>query len=92
MVIERAVFMASAARFDGTTLPEQFCAAPSFGVPETAKLNNVSLREFIADIEKRIIVQTLERVDGSQKRAAEKLRLNPTTLHENEMKRHKILL
>jgi DNA-binding NtrC family response regulator len=90
MVIERAVSMASAARFEGTTLPEQFCAAPSFGVPETARLNNVSLREFIADIEKRIIVQTLERVEGSQKKAAERLRLNPTTLHE-KMKRHKIL-
>ena len=64
---------------------------PPLGFPKTAKLNNVSLRKFIADIEKRIIVQTLERVDGSQKRTAEKLRLNPTTLHE-KMKRHKILL
>ena len=75
---------------DGTTLPEHFCSPPSLTVPEGSRLKNISLRELIADIEKRIIVQTLERVDGSQKRAAEELRLNPTTLHE-KMKRYKIL-
>ncbi|MGH9322073.1 MAG: sigma-54-dependent transcriptional regulator [Vicinamibacteria bacterium] len=90
MMIERAVSIASAAKFDGTTLPEHFCAPPSLTVPEGGRLKNISLRELIADIEKRIIVQTLERVDGSQKRAAEELRLNPTTLHE-KMKRYKIL-
>ena len=90
MMIERAVSIASAAKFDGTTLPEHFCAPPSLTVPEPSRLKNVSLRELIADIEKRIIIQTLERVDGSQKRAAEELRLNPTTLHE-KMKRYRIL-
>ncbi|HSF17457.1 MAG TPA: helix-turn-helix domain-containing protein [Vicinamibacteria bacterium] len=90
MLIERAVSIASAAKFDGTTLPEHFCAPPSLTVPEPIRLKNVSLRELIADIEKRIILQTLERVDGSQKRAAQELRLNPTTLHE-KMKRYKIL-
>jgi DNA-binding NtrC family response regulator len=90
MVIERAVSIASAAKFEGTTLPEHFCAPPSLTVPEPTRLKNVSLRELIADIEKRIILQTLERVDGSQKKAAERLRLNPTTLHE-KMKRYKIL-
>jgi DNA-binding NtrC family response regulator len=90
MRIERAVSIASAAKFDGTTLPEQFCSPPSLTIPEGGRLKDISLRELIADIEKRIIVQTLERVDGSQKRAAEELRLNPTTLHE-KMKRYKIL-
>ncbi len=90
MAIERAVSIASAAKFDGTTLPEHFCAPPSLTVPEPAHLKNVSLRELMADIEKRIILQTLERVDGNQKKAAERLRLNPTTLHE-KMKRYKIL-
>ena len=90
MVIERAVSIASAAKFDGTTLPEHFCAPPSLTVPEPARLKNVSLRELMADIEKRIILQTVERVDGNQKKAAERLRLNPTTLHE-KMKRYKIL-
>ncbi len=90
MMIERAVGIASVAKFEGTTLPEHFCSPPSLTVPEGGRLKNISLRELIADIEKRIIVQTLERVDGSQKRAAEELRLNPTTLHE-KMKRYKIL-
>ena len=90
MMIERAVSIACAAKFDGTTLPEHFCAPPSLTVPGPGRLKNVSLRDLIADIEKRIIVQTLERVDGSQKKAAKELRLNPTTLHE-KMKRYKIL-
>ncbi len=90
MMIERAVSIASAAKFDGTTLPEHFCSPPSLMLPEGSRLKDISLRELIADIEKRIILQTLERVDGSQKRAAEQLRLNPTTLHE-KMKRYKIL-
>lgn len=90
MVIERAVSIAAAARFEGATLPEQFCGAPSFDFPESAPPSDVSLRDFIADIERRVIIQTLARVDGSQKKAAERLRLNPTTLHE-KMKRHKIL-
>jgi DNA-binding NtrC family response regulator len=90
MVIERAVSIASAAKFEGTTLPEHFCAPPSLTIPEPTRLKSVSLKELIADIEKRIIIQTLEHVDGSQKKAAERLRLNPTTLHE-KMKRYKIL-
>jgi DNA-binding NtrC family response regulator len=90
MVVERAIAIASAAKFEGTTLPDHFCSPPSLTVPEPAQLKTVSLRELIADIEKRIIVQTLDGVDGSQKKAAERLRLNPTTLHE-KMKRYKIL-
>ena len=90
MLVERAVSIASAAKFDGTTLPEHFCAPPSLTQPESSRVKNLPLRELIADIEKRIILQTLERVEGSQKRAAEELRLNPTTLHE-KMKRYKLL-
>jgi len=90
MMIERAVSIASAAKFDGKTLPEHFCSPPSLTMPASDRLRNVSLRDLIADIEKRIILKTLERVEGSQKRAAEELRLNPTTLHE-KMKRYKIL-
>jgi DNA-binding NtrC family response regulator len=90
MVIERAISIASAAKFEGTTLPDHFCAPPSLTYPEPTRLKTVSLRELIADIEKRIIIQTLESVNGSQKKAAERLRLNPTTLHE-KMKRYKIL-
>jgi DNA-binding NtrC family response regulator len=90
MVIERAVSIASVAKLDTTMLPEHFCFLPSLTERERGPLKDVSLRELIADIERRIIVETLEQVDGSQRRAAEQLRLNPTTLHE-KMKRYKIL-
>ncbi len=73
-----------------STGPVLLLGEDSLTVPEPTRLNNVSLRELIADIEKRIIIQTLEKVDGSQKKAAQKLHLNPTTLHE-KMKRYKIL-
>jgi DNA-binding NtrC family response regulator len=56
----------------------------------TEQLEHQEYDLVIADIEKRIIVQTLDGVDGSQKKAAERLRLNPTTLHE-KMKRYKII-
>lgn len=90
LVIERAVSIASAAKLDGTTLPDQFCAPPTVSVSEPTSLKGQSLKELITDIEKRIIIQTLESVAGSQKKAAEMLRLKPTTLHE-KMKRYKIL-
>jgi len=90
MVIERAISIASAAKLDGTTLPDQFCQPPTLNVPEPTSLKGQSLKELISDMEKRIIIQTLESVAGSQKRAAQMLRLKPTTLHE-KMKRYKIL-
>jgi DNA-binding NtrC family response regulator len=90
MVIERAVSIASVAKLDTTMLPEHFCFLPPPTAREPGPRKDVPLRKLIADIERRIIVETLERVDGSQRRAAEQLRLNPTTLHE-KMKRYKIL-
>jgi DNA-binding NtrC family response regulator len=42
MMIERAVGIASAAKFDGTTLPEHFCTPPSLTVPEGGRLKNIS--------------------------------------------------
>lgn len=89
-VMERAVSIASAAKLDGTTLPDQLCAPPTLSVPQPTSVKGQSLKELITDIEKRIIIQTLESVAGSQKKAAEMLRLKPTTLHE-KMKRYKIL-
>ncbi len=89
-VMERAVSIASAAKLDGTTLPDQLCAPPAVSVPQPTSVRGQSLKELITDIEKRIIIQTLESVAGSQKKAAEMLRLKPTTLHE-KMKRYKIL-
>ena len=41
-----------------------------------------SLKEFLANIERNLIVDTLEKTKGDQKRAAEILGLKYTTLHE----------
>lgn len=90
MVVERAVSYASAAKLEGTTIPERACALPSVTALDRHRLHHISLKEVMADIEKRIILETLARVDGSQKKAAEQLHLNATTLHE-KMKRYKIL-
>jgi DNA-binding NtrC family response regulator len=89
-VMERAVSIASAAKLDGTTLPDQLCAPPTVSLPQPTSVKGQSLKELIIDIEKRIIIQTLQSVAGSQKKAAEMLRLKPTTLHE-KMKRYKII-
>jgi hypothetical protein len=49
----------------------------------------ISFREVITDFEKRLIESTLEAAGGVQKRAAELLRIKPTTLNEM-IKRHDI--
>ena len=51
----------------------------------------VSFRSYISQVERRLLLDTLDRVDGVQKRAAEVLGLKPTTLNEM-LKRHGIRL
>jgi transcriptional regulator with GAF, ATPase, and Fis domain len=51
----------------------------------------ISLREVIANFERRLIESTLESTGGVQKDAARLLGLKPTTLNEM-IKRHNILL
>lgn len=47
-----------------------------------------SLKEFLANIERSLILVTLEKTDGDQKKAAEILGLKPTTLHEKIKRYH----
>ena len=49
----------------------------------------ISFKDVITDVEKRLIESTLEAAGGVQKRAAELLRIKPTTLNEM-IKRHDI--
>ena len=51
---------------------------PRFIVPP----EGISLKDVITDFEKRLIESTLEAAGGVQKRAAELLRIKPTTLNE----------
>jgi DNA-binding NtrC family response regulator len=51
---------------------------PRFVVPP----EGISFKDVITDFEKRLIESTLEAAGGVQKRAAELLRIKPTTLNE----------
>lgn len=47
-----------------------------------------SLKEFIANIERRLILATLEKTNGDQRKTAEILGLKYTTLHEKIKRYH----
>ena len=47
-----------------------------------------SLKEFLANIERSLILETLEKTKGDQKKAAEILGLKYTTLHEKIKRYH----
>ena len=57
-------------------------------VEELSGKKNVSLREFLANIERNLIVATLEQTNGDQRKAAEILGLKYTTLHEKVKRYH----
>ncbi len=88
--VERAVATARVSRFSGTVLPETLCAPPDGGTPRAENIGSRPLKEVIAEIEKTLIERALRRARGNQKRAAQALQMNPTTLHE-KMKRHGLL-
>ena len=90
MWVERAVATARVSRFSGTVLPETLCSPPDGGAPRAENVGSRPLREVIAGIEKTLIERALRRTRGNQKRAAQALQMNPTTLHE-KMKRHGLL-
>ena len=58
-------------------------------LPDDIPPEGIPFREMIDQAETRLIVQALEKAGGVQKKAAELLRIKPTTLHEM-MKRHGI--
>ena len=90
MWVESAVATARVSRFSGAVLPETLCPTPEGATPPAGDIGTRSLKEVIAGIEKTFIERALRRTGGNQKRAAQELRLNPTTLHE-KMKRHGLL-
>jgi two-component system response regulator PilR (NtrC family) len=82
-VIERAVVLATGPRIGAEWLPDAIRKtpiqeAPPFVVPP----EGISFRDVITDFEKRLIESTLDAAGGVQKRAAELLRIKPTTLNE----------
>ena len=89
-VIERAVVLSTGDKLDLDLLPPSVrhpkpSNAPSPDMP----LDGMSFKEAVAAYERQLIVFALKNAGGVQKRAAEILKVKPTTLHEM-MKRLKV--
>jgi len=89
-VIERAVVLSSGTRIGADLVPEHVRSSPSFHIPRfVVPPEGISFKDVIMSVEKRLIESTLEAAGGVQKRAAELLRIKPTTLNEM-IKRYEI--
>jgi DNA-binding NtrC family response regulator len=89
-VIERAVVLSSNQRIGTDLIPDHVRSAPGFHMPRFAvPPEGISFKDVINNVEKRLIESTLEATGGVQKRAAELLKIKPTTLNEM-IKRHEI--
>jgi DNA-binding NtrC family response regulator len=88
--IERAVVLSSGGPIGPDLIPEHIRSAPAFRVPHfVVPPEGLSLKDVMASVERRLIESTLEAAGGVQKRAAELLKIKPTTLNEM-IKRHDI--
>ena len=89
-VMERAVVLSSGVRIGADLIPEHIRTAPSFHIPKfVVPPEGISFKDVITNVEKRLIESTLEAAGGVQKRAAELLKIKPTTLNEM-IKRYEI--
>ena len=82
-VMERAVVLSSGVRIGADLIPEHIRTAPAFHIPKfVVPPEGISFKDVITNVEKRLIESTLEAAGGVQKRAAELLKIKPTTLNE----------
>jgi DNA-binding NtrC family response regulator len=82
-VIERAVVLCTGVRIGPDLVPEHVRRAPSLEAPHIVMPpEGISLKEVTAAYERQWIESALESSGGVQKRAAELLRIKPTTLNE----------
>ena len=82
-VIERAVVLATSSKIDVDLIPDHVRRSPAFEMPRVVvPPEGLSFKDVITDFEKRLIESTLDAAGGVQKRAAELLRIKPTTLNE----------
>jgi two-component system response regulator PilR (NtrC family) len=88
--IERAVVLNQGSSIGPDLIPDYIRTAPVFRIPNfVVPPEGLSLKEVITNVERRLIESTLEAAGGVQKKAAELLRIKPTTLNEM-IKRHDI--
>ena len=89
-VIERAAVLTQGTRIGTAMIPDAVRRSPTFQIPHlTVPPDGLSLKDVVTNFEKRLIESTLESAGGVQKRAAELLRIKPTTLNEM-IKRYEI--
>jgi two-component system response regulator PilR (NtrC family) len=89
-VIERAVVLSSSASIGADLIPDHVRTAPAFRIPNfVVPPEGLSFKDVITNVERRLIESTLEAAGGVQKKAAELLKIKPTTLNEM-IKRHDI--
>ena len=89
-VIERAAVLSTGDCLDVDLLPPLVREPRAVETPPPAlPTNGLSFKEAVAAYERQLITNALRQTGGVQKRAAEKLKVKPTTLHEM-MKRLKI--
>lgn len=89
-VIERAVVLAGDDNLiDKSLFPQDLVLNPPGENGDLASEGEVSLKERVSEFERNLITTALKRSDWNQKKAAEMLQVNPTTLNE-KLKRLKI--
>ncbi len=81
--IERAVVLSTSEIIDVDLLPSTIRQPNSITVPQASlPTNGISLKEAVSAYERQLIIKALQASGGVQKRAAELLKVKPTTLHE----------
>ena len=90
-VIERAVVLATGSRIGPELIPDAVRPRRPFQMPPfVMPPEGLSFKDVVAAFETQLIERTLASAGGVQKRAAEMLRIKPTTLNEM-IKRYDIL-
>src|SRR5262249_28309596 len=80
--IERAVVLCSGGPIGLDLLPETVLQPDRAELPVRLPENGSTYKDLVEDYERRLVRTALRRTGGVQKRAAELLRMKPTTLHE----------
>ena len=80
--IERAVVLCPGGVIGLELLPDTVLAPDRAEVPIRLPENGATYKDLVEDYERRLVRTALRRTGGVQKRAAELLRMKPTTLHE----------
>jgi two-component system response regulator PilR (NtrC family) len=89
-IIERAVVLVTGTRIDVELVPDAVRTSRPFQIPQfVMPPEGISFKEVTAAFETQLIERTLVAAGGVQRRAAEMLRIKPTTLNEM-IKRHEI--